>query len=331
MADIESASPAVSGTDSVESDQGSDQRSPVTDPQPSAAPARPTLSVLIQVRRAMPNLRPAEQRVGQAVLADPTAISESSITAVARQCNTSETTVLRFCRAVGVSGYPELRLALARAAQWEEGGHGGTPVTGQISATDSLADVVAKITYADACAIQDTAAALDLNVLQQAIDAVVQAGRVDIIGSGASAVVGNDLHQKLHRIGRVSFIWADPHLALTSAALLTDGDVAVGISHTGTTIDTIDALALARRRGARTIAITNFDASPISEQADLLLVTAARETTFRSGAMSSRIAQLALVDCLFAGVAQHFYADSVEALQSTFAAVESRHDGRRKR
>ncbi len=112
--------------------------------------------------------------------------------------------------------------------------------------------------------------------------------------------------------------------------MLTDQDVAIGISHTGTTIDTIDALKTARRRGAKTIAITNFDGSPISQEADLLLVTAARETTFRSGAMSSRIAQLALVDCLFAGVAQRTYDASIDALESTYAAVQSRRNGRRK-
>lgn len=293
---------------------------------------RPALSVLIRVRGALPNLRPAEQRVAQAVLADPAGVSESSITAVARQCQTSETTVLRFCRAIGLAGYPELRIALARAAQWEETDQStGAPTTGQISATDSLRDVVAKITHADARAIEDTAAALDLEVLQAAVDAVVAAPRVDIYGAGASALVAHDLHQKLHRIGMVSFSWSDPHLSLTSAAVLHPGDVAVAISHTGTTTDTIDALATARSRGATTIAITNFDGSPISAEADHLLLTAARETTFRSGAMSSRIAQLALVDCLFAGVAQRSYDQAIEALESTYAVVRTRHSERRKR
>jgi DNA-binding MurR/RpiR family transcriptional regulator len=290
------------------------------------------MSVLIRVRGALPNLRPAEQRVAEAVLADPATVSESSITAVARRCQTSETTVLRFCRAIGLAGYPELRIALARAAQWEETDHlSGAPTTGEITANDSLRDVVAKITHADARAIEDTAAAMKIEVLQSAVDAVVQAARVDIYGCGASALVGHDLHQKLHRIGRVSFVWSDAHLALTSAAVLSARDVAVGISHTGTTIDTIDALATARRRGATTIAITNFEASPISAEADHVLVTAARETTFRSGAMSSRIAQLAVVDCLFAGVAQRSYDEVIEVLESTYEVVRSRHSGRRKR
>lgn len=293
--------------------------------------ANRNLSVLIRVRRSMPNLRPAEQRVARAVLDDPAGISESSITAVAKLCETSETTVLRFCRAIGLAGYPELRIALARAAQWEETDQDkGAPSTGTISATDSLADVVSKITHADARAISDTAAALDLDALERAVDVVAGAGRIDVIGIGASSLVAGDLHQKLHRIGRICFSWPDAHLALTSAAVLGPGDVAIGISHTGTTIDTIDALKVARRHGATTIAVTNFDRSPISKEADLLLVTAAQETTFRSGAMSSRIAQLALVDCLFAGVAQRYYDDAIQALENTYAAVESRHDLRRR-
>jgi DNA-binding MurR/RpiR family transcriptional regulator len=292
---------------------------------------RAPVSVLVRVRGAMPSLRPAEQRVAEAVLSDPAGVSESSITTVARRCQTSETTVLRFCRAIGLNGYPELRIALARAAQWEETDHSaGAPVTGQISATDSLADIVAKITHADARAIEETGSTVDLDALERAVDAVVGAGRVDIYGIGASALVGADLHQKLHRIGLVSFSWSDPHLALTAAAVLRPGDVAVGISHTGTTIDTVDALRVARARGATTVALTNFDGSPLVAEADHTLLTAARETTFRSGAMSSRIAQLAVIDCLFAGVAQRSYEQAIAALDDTYNVVRSRHGNPRR-
>jgi DNA-binding MurR/RpiR family transcriptional regulator len=291
---------------------------------------KPASSVLIRVRGAMPSLRPAEQRVGEAVLADPAAISESSITAVARQCMTSETTVLRFCRAIGLGGYPELRIALARAAQREETDQNARPpVNGTIGENDSVADVVAKISYADSRAVEETGAALDVAALTAAIEAVRAAGRIDFYGIGASGLVAHDLHQKLHRLGLISFSWADPHLALTSAAVLEVGDVAIGISHTGTTIDTIDALRVARQHGATTIAVTNFAKSPITEEADLVLTTAARETTFRSGAMASRIAQLALIDCLFTGVAQRSYDHAIDSLQTTYAAVQSRHGSRR--
>jgi DNA-binding MurR/RpiR family transcriptional regulator len=263
------------------------------------------------------------------VLADPAGTSESSITAVARRCQTSETTVLRFCRAIGLTGYPELRIALARAAQVEEVDHGaGSQLTGEIAATDPLTDVVAKITYAAACAVTDTATALDLKVLQAAIDAIAMAARIDIYGGGPSALVCQHLHQKLHRIGLVSFVWSEGQLAVTSARVLSARDVAIGISHTGTTIDTIDALRIARHRGATTISVTNYEMSPIAAVSELLLTTAARETTFSMGAMSSRIAQFAVIDCLFAGVAQRFYDRSVEALHSSYEVMQTRHTAR---
>jgi DNA-binding MurR/RpiR family transcriptional regulator len=222
-------------------------------------PRRP-VSVLIKVRGVLPNLRPAERRVAEAVLADPAGISESSITAVARRCQTSETTVLRFCGAIGLAGYPELRIASARAAQFEEADHrAGVPMTGDITATDTLSDVVAKITQAAARAATDTATALDLGVLEAAIDAITIAPRIDLYGVGPSALVGQHLHQKLHRIGLVSFLWSAGELAAASAGVLSSGDVAIGLSHTGTTIDTIDALRVAQHRGATTISVTNHE------------------------------------------------------------------------
>ena len=285
--------------------------------------------MLIAVRGAVPSLRPAERRVAEAVLADPAGISESSITTVARLCQTSETTVLRFCRAIGLAGYPELRIALARAAQFEETDQDkGAPLTDDIAPNDPLSDVVAKITHADVRAITDTAAALDLAILQKAVDALVAAARIDIYGVGASGLVGTDFHSKLHRIGLISFIATDLRSALTSAALLGPGDVALGISHTGTTTDVVDALREARRQGAMTIAVTNYARSPITAEADLILVTAARETTFRTGAMASRSAALAVLDCLFAGVAQHNYERSIESLENAQAMLSGRQNGR---
>lgn len=276
-------------------------------------------SVLIRIRGAVPNLRPAEQRVAAAVLDDPAAISESSITAVARLCQTSETTVLRFCRAIGFGGYPELRIALARAAQFEESDSGASPLSGTIDPSDTLSDIVAKIAHADARAVEDTASTLNLAVLKAAVETLVEARRIDIYGVGSSALVGQDFHRKLHRIGLVSFMWPEGHLALTSSALLGPGDVAVGLSHTGRTIGVIDGLRSARGRGATTVAVTNYDKAPIAAAADLVLVTAARETTFRSGSMASRIAQLALLDFLFVAVAQRAQRKVVTSAQDALA------------
>ncbi|WP_219413479.1 MurR/RpiR family transcriptional regulator [Pseudonocardia nigra] len=281
--------------------------------------------VLVRIRAVLPSLRPAQRRVAEAVLRDPDGTAELSIGRLAQECSTSVATVMRFCRSAGFHGYPELRLALARETGREAAGSpDGAVLSSDIDRSDTLADVVAKIAFSDAKAVEDTAATLDLAALGRAVEAVASARRIDIYGLGASGFVGQDLHQKLHRIGLLAFAWPDPHAALTSAALLDGSCVAIAISHTGTTTDTVDALRVARESGARTIAITNFAPSPLTECADLVLTTAARETTFRSGAMASRIAQLAVIDCLFVGVAQQSYDRTMTALDRTYRAVRSR-------
>jgi DNA-binding MurR/RpiR family transcriptional regulator/CubicO group peptidase (beta-lactamase class C family) len=289
---------------------------------PDGSPDVPGL--LVRIRAELPVLRPAEVRVALAILADPAGAARLSIGTLADRCDTSAATVLRFCRAVGFSSYPALRLELARETVREESGPVAPSPTGDISATDSVPQIVAKIAWSDARAIEDTAALLDVDSLSRAIDAVAGAARIDIYGVGASGFVAADLHQKLHRIGLLSSVWPDPHAALTSAALLGPGDVAIAISHTGTTTDTVEALRVAEAGGATTIAITNVRDSPVTTHAQLVLTTAARETTFRSGAMASRIAQLAVVDCLFVGVAQRSWDRTLRALERTFVAVQGR-------
>lgn len=163
------------------------------------------------------------------------------------------------------------------------------------------------------------------------VEAIGGAGRIDIYGAGASGFVASDFQQKLHRIGRIAFYFPDVHTALTSAALLGRGDVAIGISHTGTTSDVIEVLEQARTRGAATVALTNFPRSPITDVADFVLTTAARETTYRSGATASRLAQLTVVDCLFVGVAARNRARARKALEATAEAVQSHRVGANRR
>ena len=280
--------------------------------------------IAVRVRALLPSLSPAEQRVAQAILDNPSTVAALTISELAERAQTSETTVIRFCRALGMSGYPELRLTLAAEAGRAEGGAARRVVGSDIGPSDSIHQIVEKIAYADASAVEDTVAQLHIPTLKQVIDLLAAAGRVDIYGVAASAFVAMDFQQKLHRIGRIAFAWSDLHIALTSAALLRPGDVAVGISHTGVTADTIEALTEARKHGATTVALTNFPKSPITAVADYVLTTAARETTFRSGAMSSRLGQLTVVDCLFVGVAQRTYTDTVSALEATRAAVQHR-------
>lgn len=142
----------------------------------------------------------------------------------------------------------------------------------------------------------------------------------------ASGLVASDLHQKLSRIGLAASAWTEAHAAATSAALLGGTDAIVAISHSGDTQELLTIVDVAHKGGAKVIAITNFGASPLAHAADVVLTTAARETTFRSGATVSRIAQLVVVDALFVGVAIRSFDASVDSLRRTRGAVESLRD-----
>ncbi len=280
--------------------------------------------VLVTLRQLLPTLRPAEQRVARLVLVDPDRVRDMTITELAKACDTSQATVARFCVAAGFSGYPDFRLAIASAVSREHFERDRFSIAdGEIGPEDGADEVVSKIAYQEARAIEQTAKEIDLAALDAVVDAVVAADRIDIYGVGSSGLTGLDLQQKLHRIGLVSYCWIDAHLALTSAALLGPTSVAIGISHSGLTVETNHALEVARDAGARTVAVTNFPESPLASRAALVLSTAARETRYRSGAMSSRIAQLALVDFLFVRIAQRLYDSMGESLRRTYDAVQS--------
>jgi DNA-binding MurR/RpiR family transcriptional regulator len=279
--------------------------------------------IVAQLRSLLPSLAPAEQRVGEVIVADPGLATQLTITDLARQASTSETTVIRFCRSVGVASYPALRLLVAAWA-------GRTSASGQprlspeIDPDDDLETVVARIGQSVATAARETAGRLDLAALELATTAILKARRIDAYGVGASGLVATDLQHKLHRIGLSVWAWPDPHMALTSAANLGAGDTVVAFSHSGTTTDTLDPVLEARERGAYVIAITNFAHSPVAANADSVLTTVTDETTFRSGAMASRIAALVVVDCLFVSVAKRHWASTTEALVRTSQAVSGR-------
>ncbi|MFB2554610.1 MurR/RpiR family transcriptional regulator [Herbiconiux liangxiaofengii] len=290
------------------------------------ATSRPeSRTVLVAMRAAIPSLPPSERRVAEAFLDDPAAASALSIAELADACAVSTTSVVRFYRRIGYTRFKDLRMDLTREITRENLENASfSAVSGDIDRADTLEDIVSKVALNETLSISDTVKTLDIAALGAAVQAVLGAGRIDIFGVGASSVVGLDLQQKLSRIGRTALTWPDAHAAWTAATVLGKNATAIAISHSGDTVDTVEFLALAAASGAKTIAITNFDSSPLAARADVVLTTAARETRFRSGALGSRIAQLMVIDCLFTGVAQASYDESIEALRKTYAAVHSR-------
>ena len=284
--------------------------------------------VLLAVRAKLPEFTGALKRVAEQVLTDPAGASRATIVELAERSGTSPATVTRFCRALGFEGYAELRLGIAaetgraRAAGWT------VDIGREIEPGDPLEKVLQQIMAADTRAMHDTAGLLDLGEVERAADAIAGATRVNIFGASGSALVGEEMQFSLHRIGVAAWAWTDVHNGLASAALLRPGDVALGVSHSGQTRETIEMLAEAGSHGATTVALTSFPRSPLAELSDIVLLTATQATTFRPDALSARHPQLVVLDLLYIAVAQRTHDRAHAAFQRTAQAVDGHKAGK---
>jgi DNA-binding MurR/RpiR family transcriptional regulator len=298
---------------------------------PAGSPAGvqpPTDSVLVRLRSAAPGFSGALRRVAEQVLRDPAAASRATIVELAERSRTSPATVTRFCRALGFEGYADLRLGIAgetgraaRAAGWS------VDIGREIAPGDPLERVLAQIVAADSRALHDTVDLLDLAAVARAADAIARADRVDIYGIGGSGLAGAELQLCLHRIGLASWCWTDVHNGLASAAVLRPGTVAVAVSHSGRTRETIEMLAEAGSRGAMTVALTGHPRSPLARIADAVLAYAAQPTSYRPDALSGRHPQLLALDLLYIAVAQRTHDRTDAALRATAGAVAAHWTG----
>ncbi len=285
------------------------------------------MSIQSTIEAASSTLPPSLARIAAVVREKPSTVIDMTINELAQECSTSVASVVRFCRAIGFSGYAPLRMALAtelgkEAAQFSARGAYGS----EISDEDSLREAVSKLAALELLAIEETVENLDFDVLDAAIGDIDRAERILLYGIGASQFVAEDLAHKLLRVGRNAHVLTDPHEAIAATVLHSGPTVAIGFSHSGATIETIRFLQTARSNKAATIAVTSAKESALAGHADHALFTEVRESSFRAGAMVSRIAQLTLVDCLFIGVAKRRFSETMDALQRTRAATRALRD-----
>ncbi|NMB13016.1 MAG: MurR/RpiR family transcriptional regulator [Firmicutes bacterium] len=280
---------------------------------------RENTNCLIRLRGLWPSLRPSEQKVAEYILDHPEKVVYLSITELSQIVGVSDAAIVKFAQRIGYKGYQDLKISLAKELpQTQE------PVYGEIELDDTIGLVKEKLFQANISALQDTQKLLDDHALQAAVDAMANAQRIDFYGLGASGIVAEDAQHKFLRIGLSCNAYIDTHMQASMAALLKEGDVAVGVSHSGQTKDIVSAMQIAGEAGATTICITNHPGSEVAKAAKIRLFTSSRETTLRSGAIASRITQLSVIDVLYIGVVLRRYESVMDCLQKTRKAVSDK-------
>jgi RpiR family transcriptional regulator, carbohydrate utilization regulator len=274
---------------------------------------------LIRIKSAMDSFKPSERMIAEFVLKNPERVVQMSISGLAHEVEVGESTVMRFCRAIDYKGYQEFKLRLAQDLV--------EPVEyihEKIRFTDSLAQLALKTFQTNRAAVEDTQKALDPGMVEVAAKALTEARRIDIYGAGYSFFTALDAKLKFTRLGLLADAYGDAHLQAMAAATLSARDVAIGVSHSGSTKDVVDALSLAHKSGARTISITNFSPSPITKASDVVLLTASPESPLGGEVLTSRIAQLCVIDVLSVAVAVALGEGCLNLIKKTSEAVKKK-------
>ncbi|SFB59486.1 transcriptional regulator, RpiR family [Cohnella sp. OV330] len=272
-----------------------------------------TLLVLSSIYNSLTR---TEKKIADVIQLDPEAVVYITLTDLAEKAGTGETSVLRLCRKIGFKGYQEFKLSLAQDLV--------VPVRNvhsEIEETDDIRAMAAKITAENTKAIENTLNMLDTTQMERAIDAIGAARKIYFFGVGSSGNTALDAKYRFMRLGYDTEAVIDPHMMAMTAALMQDGDVVFAVSTTGSTKDIVDAVRLAKQKSVFLICLTSHLRSPLTQFADVVLLSKSRETPLQGGAFSSKLSQIHVLDILSTATAIRFKDKAYEALGRTSKSV----------
>lgn len=254
--------------------------------------------MLSKISELLDTLSTAERKVAECALAEPKWFVHAAVADIAERANVSQPTVIRFCRTLNYKGLPEFKLALSASIS-----QSGLPfVHAELNTDDTMSDVTEKVLGNTAAALLGARRTLNEDSLENAIAILTHARRIEFYGVGNSGIVAQDAQHKFFRFGVSTVAYVDTHIQLMAAAVLSPKDVLVVISNSGSSIEVLDAVSIAKENGAKVIAITRSD-SPLAQIADCILAIAVQEDSSRYTPMVSRLLQLAVIDILAIGLA----------------------------
>ncbi|MFD1451351.1 MULTISPECIES: MurR/RpiR family transcriptional regulator [Oceanobacillus] len=274
---------------------------------------------LMRINEMFSGLSPSGKKIATYILENPQEIISLTANDLGKRSATSGAAVIRLCKSLNLKGFHELKIRVAGDLQ-------KTTQAGiqDIKPNEGTMSIIEKMTNNSIQTIRETAELLSIDELDQAVHLLKKARRIHFIGVGASSIIAHDAEQKFLRINKNAYAFEDMHMAATLVANAEKNDVVVGISFSGETEEVANILEIARENGAGTISLTRYGKWPVTEQASINLYTSATgEPTFRSGAMSSRMSQLQVIDILFMCVASLEYETSVKHLAVTKDAIEN--------
>ena len=277
------------------------------------------MSILKSLSVQLDSLTAADRQIAQFIIDHPNEMLGMSSAALAEATGRSQSSVVKFSQKLGYGGYQQLKLAVNKAKALEWQAPGGV-IHGTIDASDSYMTILQKLIGSKLLSMRETSAANNEHTIDAAMDALGNARKIQLAGVGASSLVARDFSYKLLKLGRSVLMDSDSHIQISNASALNGEDVLLALSHSGRSLETLRIAELAKRRGAKVISVTGLQPNPLLDLADIHLFTVADEERVRSSAITSRDAQLMLMDMLFILLVRQ-QADAYDYVHNSESAV----------
>ena len=276
-------------------------------------------NIRMRIKSLTPTFSEKEQKIASFVLNEPEKIIHGTINQVATEIGLADSTVFRFCKRLGYNGFQDMKIALA-----SEQNNDLKDIHEKVDKNDDEGTVIEKIFQSNIQTLVDTLEVLDEDRFSLAVEKILASNKVDFFGFGGSNAVAMDAYHKFIRTGLSVNYQVESHLQLMASSQLKRGDVAILISHTGQTKEITDMLEILKANDVYTIGITAFAESPLNHDVDLALNTVSEETDFRSEALSSRIAQLSILDALYVSLMVKLGESATESLDTIRRAIQKK-------
>lgn len=282
--------------------------------------------IILKLTEMMNDLPVSERKAAQYISENLDSMVGLSIKELSVLSGSSEAAIVRFCKSLGCKGYRDFSIQLATALAVNQS-TADKDAYSDIREGDDVESTVRNVFYHNIQALEDTFSLIDPKLVAQVAEALFEAKRIDFYGIGASNFVAQDAQYKFMRINKPATAYSDPHMQLASAANLTSEDAVVAISWSGETREVLDAARLAKKNGALVVAITHCGRTTLGECADVNFGLSAPEVFIRCGAMSSRVAQLTVIDALFSYIFSQHYHEVRVCLDRTRRGSDQDKDG----
>ncbi|WP_302163324.1 MurR/RpiR family transcriptional regulator [uncultured Fusobacterium sp.] len=257
------------------------------------------MGIIIKLNAMKNQLTSIEKKIAEYILEDPERIKNLTTYEIAKNCDTSQASIVRFSKKLGFLGFPDFKLSLSQDIGNRKAESHVNIMHEELKSTDSFEIIGKKVATENIRAVNNTYEITDFNELEKAVKAINNARKIMLAGVGFSGIVARDLYFKLMELGKVASFENDSHMQLSYLSTMNENDILFVISHSGKTLELFNLTKVAKNKGIKIITLTSVANNPIRELGDIKLSTVEMKSDFRATALSPRISQLTVIDMIY--------------------------------